>query len=124
MASLDHKVDDIEQCVAPAFVARSPIDSLIAAKQARGWRKLKLFSDPSGDFTRDYVSKGNADVPDYNVVARRRHHPALLGRRMGGDTAHPGQMPRGGPTSIPCGPSLTPRRKGAAPTGIRSSASS
>src|SRR5438477_6717013 len=63
MASLDHKIDDIEQRVTIAFVARSPIARLVAAKQARGWRKLKVYSDPSGDFTRDYVSRQDADVP-------------------------------------------------------------
>lgn len=116
MASLDHKADDIEQRVALAFVARSPIDRLIAAKQARGWRKLKVFSDLPGDFTRDYVTKEDADVPGYNVFTRRdgtiRHFWA---GEMGGDSADPGQDPRGAPDLDPLWTILdtTPEGRGA-----------
>ena len=96
MAALDHKVDDIEQRVALAFVARSTIDRLVAAKQARGWYKLKILSDVSGDYTRDYVSRDDADVPGYNVFTRRdgsiRH---FWSGEMGPATADPGQDPRG-----------------------------
>ncbi len=53
MASWDHKVPDIEQRVALAMVARSPIDRLVAARRARGWQKLKVYADVDGDFTRD-----------------------------------------------------------------------
>ena len=98
MAALDNKVDDIEQRVALAMVARSPLDRLVAAKQARGWRKLKVFSDLSGDYTRDYVTREDADVPGYNVFTRRdgslRHFWAA---EMGPATADPGQDPRGAP---------------------------
>ena len=37
MASFEGKVPDIEQRVALAMVARSPIERLVAAKRARGW---------------------------------------------------------------------------------------
>jgi predicted dithiol-disulfide oxidoreductase (DUF899 family) len=116
MASLDHKIDDIEQRIAIAFVARSPIDRLIAAKQARGWRKLRVYSDLSGDFTRDYVSKKDADVPGYNVFTRRdgviRHFWA---GEMGPGTADPGQDPRGAPDLDPLWTILdtTPEGRGA-----------
>ncbi len=102
MASLDHKVDDIEQRAALAFVARSPIDRLVAAKQARGWRELRVFSDLAGDYTRDYVTREDADVPGYNVFTRRdgtiRHFWA---GEMGPGTADPGQDPRGAPDLDP-----------------------
>ena len=102
MAALDNKVDDIEQRVALAMVARSPLDRLVAAKQARGWRKLKVFSDLSGDYTRDYVTREDADVPGYNVFTRRdgslRHFWAA---EMGPATADPGQDPRGAPDLDP-----------------------
>jgi predicted dithiol-disulfide oxidoreductase (DUF899 family) len=52
MSSWEEKVPDIEQRVAFAMVARSPIERLIAAKRARGWTKLKVYSDNDGDFTR------------------------------------------------------------------------
>jgi predicted dithiol-disulfide oxidoreductase (DUF899 family) len=116
MAALDHKVDDIEQRVALATVARSPVDRLVAARQARGWRKLKVFSDPSGDYTRNYVTKEDADVPGYNVFTRRdgtiRH---FWSGEMGPGTADPGQDPRGAPDLDPLWTILdtTPEGRGA-----------
>ena len=71
MGGFDHKIDDIRQRVAIAFTARSPIDRLISAKKARGWIDLPVFSDESGDYTRDYVSADDADMPAYNVFTRR-----------------------------------------------------
>lgn len=116
MASLDHKIDDIEQRVAIVFVARSPIDRLVAAKRARGWTGLKVYSDPSGAYTRDYVSRQDADVPGYNVFTRRdgiiRHFWA---GEMGPATADPGQDPRGAPDLDPLWTILdtTPEGRGA-----------
>lgn len=102
MSSWEEKVPDIEQRVALAMVARSPIDRLVAAKQARGWTKLKVYSDTDGDFTRDYVSAEDADVPAYNVFTRKsgtiRH---FWSGEMGGETADPGQDPRGAPDMDP-----------------------
>ena len=84
------------------MVARSPIDRLIQAKRDRGREKLKVYSDPSGDYTRDYVSKDDADVPGYNVFTRRdgviRHFWA---GEMGPGSADPGQDPRGAPDLDP-----------------------
>ena len=116
MAALDHKVDDIEQRVALAMVVRSPIDRLVAAKQARGWRKLRVYSDWSGDYTRDYVTREDADVPGYNVFTRRdgtiRH---FWSSEMGAGTADPGQDPRGAPDLDPLWTILdtTPEGRGA-----------
>lgn len=102
MASWDHKVPDIEQRVAIAAVARSPIDRLIAAKSARGWRQLKVYSDLSGEFTRDYVNADDADVPGYTVFTRRdgtiRH---FWSGEFSGEMADPGQDPRGAPDLDP-----------------------
>jgi predicted dithiol-disulfide oxidoreductase (DUF899 family) len=102
MGAWDYEVPDIEQRIAFACAARSPIDRLIAAKQARGWKHLKLYSDANGDFTRDYVSAEDADIPAYNVFTRRdgtiRH---FWSGEMGGGTADPGQDPRGAPDLDP-----------------------
>jgi len=102
MSSLEGKVPDIEQRVALALVARSPIERLVAAKKARGWSKLKIYSDTAGDFTRAYVSAEDADSPGYNVFTRTdgaiRH---FWGGEMGGATADPGQDPRGAPDLDP-----------------------
>lgn len=100
MASWEGKAPDIEQRVALAMIARSPIDRLLAAKSARGWTQLKVYSDGEGDFTRDYVSAEDADMPAYNVFTRRdgtlRHFYA---EEM--SEPDPGQDPRGAPDPDP-----------------------
>jgi predicted dithiol-disulfide oxidoreductase (DUF899 family) len=102
MGSWEGKVPDIEQRVALAMVARSPIERLVAAKKARGWTQLKVYSDGDGDFTRDYVSAEDADTPGYTVFTRRdgtiRH---FWSGEMGGEMADPGQDPRGAPDPDP-----------------------
>jgi predicted dithiol-disulfide oxidoreductase (DUF899 family) len=96
MGGFDHKIADIRQRVAIAFTARSTIDRLIDAKKSRGWTDLPVYSDESGDYTRDYVSADDADMPAYNVFVRRdgkiRH---FWSEEIGGDMADPGQDPRG-----------------------------
>ena len=95
---------DIGQRVALAIVARSPIERLVAFKKERGWRDLKLYSDVNGHFSRDYhaISKEGGDDPALNVFTRRdgtiRHFWA---GEMGGETADPGQDPRGAPDLMP-----------------------
>ena len=102
MSTWEHKLPDIEQRIAFVFVARSPIARLIEAKKARGWTQHKVYSDTSGDYTRDYVSAEDADVPGYSVFTRRdgiiRH---FWSGEMGGATADPGQDPRGAPDFDP-----------------------
>jgi predicted dithiol-disulfide oxidoreductase (DUF899 family) len=102
MSTWEEKIPDIEQRVAFAMVARSPIDRLVAAKQARGWTNLKIYSDNAGDFTRDYVSAEDADVPGYTVFTRRdgmiRH---FWSGEMSSNMADPGQDPRGAPDMDP-----------------------
>jgi predicted dithiol-disulfide oxidoreductase (DUF899 family) len=102
MATWAAKLQDIEQRIAFVFVARSPIARLIEAKQARGWTQHRIYSDPSGDYTRDYVSAADADIPGYSVFTRRdgtlRH---FWSGEMGPATADPGQDPRGAPDLDP-----------------------
>ena len=102
LSAWDGTVLDAEQRIALVAIARSPIERLVAFKKERGWAHLKVFSDTSGDFTRDYVSKDDADVPGFNVFTRRdgsiRH---FWGGEMGGVTADPGQDPRGAPDLMP-----------------------
>jgi predicted dithiol-disulfide oxidoreductase (DUF899 family) len=96
MGGLDHKIADIRQRVAIAFTARSPIERLVDAKRARGWTDLPVFSDTSGEYTTDYVSAQDADMPAYNVFTRRdgtiRH---FWSDEISGDMADSGQDPRG-----------------------------
>jgi predicted dithiol-disulfide oxidoreductase (DUF899 family) len=102
MGVWESKLQDVERRVALVFVARSPIERLVAAKKARGWTQHRIFSDSSGDYTRDYVSKEDADVPGYSVFTRRdgkiRH---FWSGEMRGGTADPGQDPRGAPDLDP-----------------------
>ena len=102
MASFEGKVPDFEQRVALAMVARSPIERLVAAKKARGWTQLKVYSDGEGAFTRDYVSADDSDMPGYTVFTRRdgaiRH---FWSDEMSGEMADPGQDPRGSPEVDP-----------------------
>ena len=102
LSAWDGEARDVEQRIAFAVVARSPIERLVAFKKERGWKQLKLYSDIGGDYTRDYVSAVDADIPGFNVFARRdgaiRH---FWSGEMGPQTADPGQDPRGAPDLMP-----------------------
>ena len=116
MSAWDGESLDVEQRIALVMVARSPIERLLAVKKQREWRHLKLYSDVEGDFTRDYVSADDADMPAFNVFTRRdgsiRH---FWSGEMGGSTADPGQDPRGAPDLMPLWTILdnTPEGRGA-----------
>ena len=102
LSAWDGEALDVAQRVSLVVVARSPIARLVAFRNERGWRHLRLYSDPSGDYTRDYVSADDADVPALNVFTRRdgpiRH---FWSGEMGSSTADPGQDPRGAPDLMP-----------------------
>jgi predicted dithiol-disulfide oxidoreductase (DUF899 family) len=102
LSAWDGEAADVEQRIALVAIARSPIERLVAFKKERGWRHLKVYSDVSGDYTRDYVSTDDADVPAFNVFTRRdgtiRH---FWSGEMGIGTADPGQDPRGAPDLMP-----------------------
>lgn len=102
LSAWDGEAADVEQRIALAVIARSPIERLIAFKKERGWKNLRIYADVSGDYTRDYVSAEDADVPAFNVFTRRdgaiRH---FWSGEMGGETADPGQDPRGAPDLMP-----------------------
>jgi predicted dithiol-disulfide oxidoreductase (DUF899 family) len=104
LSAWEGEARDIEQNIALAVVARSPIDRLVAFKQERGWRALRLYSDTSGEFSRDYhaISPSGDDMPGFNVFTRRdgtiRH---FWSGEMGPSTSDPGQDPRGAPDLMP-----------------------
>jgi predicted dithiol-disulfide oxidoreductase (DUF899 family) len=104
LSAWDGEVPDITQRVALAVVARSPIERLVAFKRERGWHYLPLFSDATGEFSRDYhaVTKDGGDDATFNVFTRRdgviRH---FWGGEMNGASADPGQDPRGAPDLMP-----------------------
>ena len=102
LSAWDGEAADAGQRMALVVIARSPIERLLAFGNARGWRHLRLYSDVSGAYTRDYVSAQDADIPAFNVFTRRdggmRH---FWSGEMGGDSADPGQDPRGAPDLMP-----------------------
>ena len=104
LSAWDGEARDVEQRVALAVVARSPIERLAAFKKERGWGDLKLYSDTTGEFSRDYhaLTPEGGDDAAFNVFTRRdgtiRHFWA---GEMGFATADPGQDPRGAPDLMP-----------------------
>lgn len=104
LSSWDGEANDIMQNVALAVTARSPIERLVAFKQQRGWRALKLYSDPSEEFSRDFhaVGANGGDDAGLHVFTRRdgalRH---FWSGEMDFSTADPGQDPRGAPDLMP-----------------------
>ena len=104
LGPFDANAEDIGQNVSLVAVARSPIEKLTAWKQERGWKHLRLYSDMNGAYSRDYfgIAPDGSDMPALNVFTRRdgtiRHFWA---GEMTGETADPGQDPRGAPDLSP-----------------------
>ena len=104
IAAWEGEMLDIQQRVAFAVTARSPIEKLVAFKRERGWRHVPLYSDPSGEFSRDYRSVGEdgGDIPNPIVFTRRDGTPRLFwAGELSFETADPGQDPRGAPDLMP-----------------------
>jgi predicted dithiol-disulfide oxidoreductase (DUF899 family) len=109
---------DIDQRISLVAVARSPIDRLVAWKQERGWKNLRLYTDLNEAYSRDYfgLMADGSEVPALNVFTRRdgavRH---FWSGEMTGQTADPGQDPRGAPDPAPLWMVLdcTPEGRGA-----------
>jgi predicted dithiol-disulfide oxidoreductase (DUF899 family) len=104
LSAWDGEAQDIMQRTALAVIARSPIERLVAFKKERGWRALKLYSDPSQEFSRDFHAVGETgeDWAGLHVFTRRdgtiRH---FWSGEMDFSTADPGQDPRGAPDLMP-----------------------
>lgn len=102
LTSWDGAARNLRERVALAVSARSPIERLLEFKKECGWQNLQLYSDTKGDYTRNYVSAEDGDVPALNVFTRRdgkiRH---FWSGEMSGEMADPGQDPRGAPDLDP-----------------------
>jgi len=104
LGALDGNAVDISQRISLVVVARSPIERLLAWKRERGWKNLRLVSDPTGGYSRDYLAllPDGSDIAAFNVFTRRdgvtRH---FWSEEMGDSTADPGQDPRGAPDLAP-----------------------
>ena len=104
LSAWDGEARDLEQRVALAVIARSPLERLSAFKKERGWQNLKLYSDSSGDYCRDYhaITPDGGDTANLDVFTREggkiRH---FWSGEMGAESADPGQDPRGAPDLMP-----------------------
>jgi predicted dithiol-disulfide oxidoreductase (DUF899 family) len=92
--------DDLMQNVAIAAIARSPVERQIAFKLERGWGSLPMFATIGDEFATAYggLTPDGMEVPALNIFARRGsglYH--FWGGEMTGETADPGQDPRGAP---------------------------
>ncbi len=99
----DGEVPHLEERVGLAVVARSSYPRIAAYGRERGWRNLGLYSDPVGDFTKDYVGERDADMPAYTVFTRGgggtiRHFYSAEGNMA---MADPGQDPHNAPGMNP-----------------------
>ena len=103
--------DDMHQRIALAVVARSPLERLLAWKQERGWKNLRLVSDVGGNYFRDYfgLTPDGSEVPSQNVFTKR---DGTLRHFWSAEitTSDPGQDPHWPPTRPRCGQSLDPGR--------------
>ena len=116
LTSWEGTARNLRERVALAVTARSPIERLLDFKKERGWKKLQIYSDTKGDYTRAYVSADDGDVPGLSVFTRSdgtvRH---FWSGEMSGEMADPDQDPRGAPDVDPLWTilDLTPAGRGA-----------
>ena len=96
----DGNAVDLDQRMSLVIVARSPIDRLLAWKNERGWKALRIYSDLDGAYSRDFhaIAPDGSDLPAYSVFTRRDGIIRLFyAEEMTDPTADPGQDPRGAP---------------------------
>lgn len=105
LSAWNGEAQDIGQRVSLAVVARSPYARLAAFARERGWKHLRLYSDLTGEYSRDYGAigeNGRDDEPAITVFTRRdgsvRH---FWSGELRGPSADPGQDPRGAPDPMP-----------------------
>lgn len=101
----DGNARDVDQQASLVFIARAPMEKLVAWKRERGWAHARLYRDLTDAYSREWrgVSPDGAeDWAGINVFTRRdgtlRH---FWSGEMGGETADPGQDPRGAPDAAP-----------------------
>lgn len=100
MNALALRVPAIRENMGIAFVARSPLARLVDAKRDLGMPDLPVYSDVSGDYTRDWVHPDDIDIPGLNVF---RKDGDLIRHFYSGEMTEsdPGQDPRGAPEFDP-----------------------
>ena len=104
LGPIDANARDVEQNAALSIIALSPAARQLEFARERGWTALRFYSSAGNHFARDYrgLMEDGTDTAALNVFVRRdgriRH---FWGGEMGGETADPGQDPRGAPDLAP-----------------------
>ena len=104
LGALEGNGADIEQRMALAVVAGSPIERLVAWKKERGWKNLRLYQDLNDNYSRERggVLPDGSEIPAQNVFTRRdgtiRH---FWGVETGTVPADPGEDPTTAPDLMP-----------------------
>ena len=102
LSSWDPEIPHLQQRLSLVVVARSPHARIAKYAKSRGWKNLPIYSDSSGDYTKDFVGERDADYPAYHVFTRNgstiRH---FWGGEGGKEIADPGQDPHAGPDLNP-----------------------
>ncbi len=93
---------DVAQKLSLVVVARSPIEKLVAWKEERGWKNLRLATDLNDAFSRDYFSlePDGSEGGTQTVFTRRDGTIRHFWSNEISD-ADPGQDPRGSPIAYP-----------------------
>ena len=100
LSAWEGNAQDLDQRISLVVVARSHINRLVEWKLERRWRNLRLYTDLNGNYSRDYFGllPDGSEIPSFNIFTRRdgviRH---FWSGEMTGDSADPGQDPRGAP---------------------------
>ena len=118
LGPLDANARDIEQNVALAVIALSPVARQLDFARERGWTALRFHCSAGNEFARDYrgLMEDGTDTAALNVFVKRdgRIHLFWAGE-MSGETADPGQDPRGAPDLAPLWNILDMTPRGRAP---------
>ena len=104
VGALDLPARDIVQRVPIAVIGRSPIARQLAFKRERGWRNLAFYATTNDDFARDYrgLAADGSEWPVLAVFTKQGTDVRLFWcDELNGDTADPGEDPRGAPDPTP-----------------------
>lgn len=102
LGSLDGTARDIEQRIALAVVARSPVARVTDFARERGWDGLRFYQDLNDAYSRDYhgLLPDGSEIPALNIFTRK---DGVIRHFWGGEMSEgdPGQDPRGAPDLPP-----------------------
>ena len=104
VGSLDIPARDIEQRLAVAIIARSPVARQLSFARERGWSHLKFYQTIGDDFARDYRGLNEEGREDAIVAVWQRKGPKVnlfWAAEGGAETADPGFDPHLAPDPTP-----------------------